>query len=73
MITIVNISTGSPFGIHEYEVRINQKVITTFKHRREAGLATCLIAAAKAVKQAKWDQYAQIFKEINSDKIDGTF
>jgi hypothetical protein len=69
MIAIINVSKGPlpVFGLQKYEVRINQKVITTFNHRREDGLGACLIAAAKAVEQAKWDQYAQIYKQINTE------
>ena len=54
-IIIQNISPhSSPFGQQEYEVRINQEIITTFTHKREEGLAVCLRRAAGAVERAKW-------------------
>jgi hypothetical protein len=57
MIAIVNVSKPpTPFGPNEYEVRVNERVITTFTHRREDGLALCLIAAGKAVGKALWSQ-----------------
>lgn len=56
MIAIVNtkIDEKNPMAWAEYEVRINRDVIATFRHERRNGLAQCLIAAAKAVEQAKW-------------------
>lgn len=42
-------SNISPRGEHGYVVRINDAVITTFKHTREKGLAACLRDAADAV------------------------
>ena len=54
MIAIVNVSPYSyPFGIHKYEVRINQKIITKFEHRREQGLGVCLRLAADAVDKMR--------------------
>lgn len=54
MIAIVNVSKElSALGWHDYEVRINQRVITTFKHKREEGLSKCLIEASKAVEIAR--------------------
>ena len=50
MIAIVNVSkTLNPTGVHEYEVRINSKVIAKFKHNREDDLTKFLIKAAIAV------------------------
>ena len=50
MVAIVNISKKcAESGVHEYEVRINQKVITKFYHLRENSLAECLRLAAQAV------------------------
>ena len=55
LIAIVNISTHpEPFGVHEYSVRINKMEICQFKHKREDGLAACILAAAKAVEANKW-------------------
>lgn len=54
-IIIQNVSSNpNLFGEHEYEVRINQQVICRFTHRREEGLARCLLAAAKAVGESQW-------------------
>ena len=56
MIAIVNIDKSqSDYGEQEYEVRINEKIITRYKHKRENGLAKCLMEAAKAVEKAKWE------------------
>lgn len=50
MIAIRNISPKvEPTGKHEYEVRINREVITTFWHNREDGLTICLQKASEAV------------------------
>ena len=55
MIAIVNVSTHhSPIGWHEYELRINAKVIARFRHKREEGLTKCLERAAEAAEKAKW-------------------
>ena len=51
MIAIVNIDDNvRESGMHKYELRINNKVITTFYHDREKPLHECLIAAAKAAE-----------------------
>ena len=51
MIAVVNVSThNQPTGWHDYEVRINAKVIAKFRHRREEGLTKCLECAAKATE-----------------------
>lgn len=52
MINIVNVGPHDdpdPTGWRNYEVRINHEVITTFKHKREHGLARCLRDASNAV------------------------
>ena len=36
-------------GMADYEVRINQKLIVRFRHKRGDGLAECLRRAADAV------------------------
>jgi len=65
MIAIVNISTHtSPFGWHEYELRINAKVIATFRHKREDGLAKCLECAAEAAEKAKWLEVNAMLKAL---------
>lgn len=52
MIVITNISRGAPIqGVNKYELKINEKVICSFKHDRQPdGLAQCLRDAAKAVE-----------------------
>ncbi len=66
MITIRNISErASPFGKHEYEVRINSgPVIATFKHRREDGLAICLAKASAAVENARWEEVGRVLEAL---------
>jgi len=62
MIAIVNVSKKcKPYGIHEYEVRINRDVVCKFTHRREHNLETCLRHAADAVEKARIE--AIYFKE----------
>ncbi len=51
MIAIVNVSpVPQETGPHLYEVRINRRVVATFVHKREKGLAACLRKAARAVE-----------------------
>lgn len=38
-------------GVHKYVLRINNKVIAHFTHKREDGLAACLRRAADAAEQ----------------------
>lgn len=58
MITIQNVGpfNQSPFGLKDYEVRINNELVATFRHKREEGLANCLWEAAKAVERKKWEK-----------------
>lgn len=52
MIAIVNTGANpEPTGVHTYTIQINNKIITTFNHTREEGLAECLFRAAWAVKR----------------------
>lgn len=68
MIAIVNISThNSPIGWHEYELRINAKVITTFRHKREEGLTKCLERAAEAAEKAKWMEAKAMIDALSSN------
>ena len=56
MIAIVNIGSyddPDPSGVRDYEVRINQDVVATFRHRRSDGLAVCLRHAAGAVERSR--------------------
>jgi hypothetical protein len=53
MIAIINDGKNkSTRGVHGYRVQINDKVICTFEHVREEGLAECLRKAAAAVEDA---------------------
>ena len=64
MIAIVNVSeTQYPIGWHNYELRINKKVIATFTHKREEGLTKCLERAAEAVEKAKWMEAKKMLDE----------
>lgn len=68
MIAIVNISTHpQPFGWHEYELRINAKVIATFRHKREEGLTKCLERAAEAAEKAKWMEAKAMIDALSSN------
>ena len=49
MIAIVN----TPTGLNKYEIRINNRVIAKFKHKREDGLAACLRHAASTVDKMR--------------------
>lgn len=53
MIAIVNVGpkTNDPGDERNYEVRINQDVVATFRHFRRDGLAVCLEKAAQAVRE----------------------
>lgn len=68
MIAIRNISTGSPFGWQDYEVRINHELICTFRHKREEGLAVCLKMASAAVGAAQWTKTAEILLAVQTMK-----
>lgn len=53
MISIVNVGPNddpNPLGERDYEVRINRRVIATFKHRRSEGISACMEKATEAVK-----------------------
>jgi len=51
LVAIVNITNfDEPFDICTYSLRINQRELCQFTHKREYGLASCLKAAAKAVE-----------------------
>ena len=59
MIAIINVSTNSSLiGWQYYEIRINEEVITYFKHKREDGLAKCLQRASEAVEKASIQQFS---------------
>lgn len=59
---------GDPLGECSYEIRINERVITTFKHNRVKGLAACLRRAADAVDKSEWTKWAALFMESQDAK-----
>ena len=63
-IIIKNIG-GNPLGYCKYEIHINNKLITTFGHRRTDGLSKCLMEAARAIERQQWEDAQRI---ISSDK-----
>lgn len=73
MIIIHNIS-GDNFdytGINHYQVRINQKIIAEFDHKRSDGLAECLRLAADAVEDPmrveKINEYKMLVAMFEND------
>lgn len=73
MIAIVN--TGphdpeDPMGWRTYEVRINRRVITTFRHKRADGLGQCLLEASKAVERQKWMDLADLLLKVPDSEKD---
>lgn len=64
MIAIVNITPDpQPSGWHDYELRINTKVIAQFQHRREESLAVCLRRAADAAEKAEYELISALLAE----------
>lgn len=54
MIEIINVDKNvRESGPHDYEIRINRKVITRFIHNREESLGMCLLRAGMAVLRVK--------------------
>lgn len=68
MIGIVNVGIvegeTNPIGEHQYEIRINREVITTFTHHRANGLAECLRQAARAVDHHRDLQVERLLQEM---------
>lgn len=57
MITIQNVGPYDDpdyAGWRKYEIRINNRLVTTFTHKRSEGLVTCLQKASEAVGQSSW-------------------
>lgn len=51
MIAIVNVDENvRKYGPHEYELRINRRVVARFTHNREMPLHECLLNAAIAAE-----------------------
>ena len=64
MIAIVNVSRRlRKSGWHTYELRINDKVIAKFRHKREQSLERCLMRAAVAANTAELDRIIKICEE----------
>jgi hypothetical protein len=66
MIASVNVGPrddADRMGERPYEVRINEQVMTTFRHKRSDGLGRCLLAVSKAVEKQKWKDVA-VFKWV---------
>lgn len=60
MIAIVNVSTHEDnYGLNQYELRINSRVIAKFDHVRSEGLAVCLRKAAEAAERAHLDEVSK--------------
>jgi len=70
MIAIINKGphTNDLGGERNYEVRINDAVICTFKHRRADGLAACLRSAAEAVEEKTSMDVEKLFMLVNERK-----
>ena len=65
MIAIVNVGPKDDpnvFGVRDYEVRINTRVVCSFKHRRADGLSKCLMEASRAVAEAEWGAAIELLK-----------
>ena len=66
-IIISNISPNAPkTGENEYEIRINERLICTFKHHRTLdGLASCLRDAANAVEKDHTLKMIELVSRMN--------
>jgi len=70
VICIINIGEFHETDINEYELRINYKVIGTFKHKRSDGLAECLRRAAKCAEISMLETNEEdIINENDDDNI----
>ena len=63
---------GDTLGICDYEIRINERRITTFKHNRLDGLGVCLELASKAVTQQMWLDAARVLETETREFISST-
>ena len=63
MIQIIN-TTGNPIGNNKYEIKINNKVITSFIHKYEDGLSVYLKKALEAVEKQKWTDTYKLLSQI---------
>lgn len=68
MIAIVNRKCldGRAGGEHEYSLQINNRILGTFTHHRELGLAECLRQAAKCADEYEEKERIKWLEMINS-------
>jgi hypothetical protein len=65
MLAIINVSKDPTQSLADYEIRINQRVIGTFQHKRTYnGAAQCLRDAADALDRTKKDQDLELFERL---------
>lgn len=74
MITIVNVDKNvRQRGAHEYEIKINQKVITRFTHKREESLKELFLMAAIAVEASEKDGPKEKVKLYTPPRYDDVY
>lgn len=54
-------------GEHDYQLRINNRVLALFKHKREDGLAKCLRLAADALEKQEREDFINFLKLAGGD------
>lgn len=75
MLVIVNVSPPNTptTGINQYEVRVNQKVIASFKHDRQyMNAAQCLRDAADALEKARLQEHFDLVNAV-CQKLNGMY
>lgn len=66
MIAIINRSPNKFTGVCRYDLMINNKLVATFEHLREEGLAVCLKKASEAAEKAKWEDVVKLVEAIGA-------
>ena len=67
MLAIVNVSESDDQALHDYEIRINERVIGKFKHLRVYnGAADCLRAAADALEDDPEYEARELMKVVTN-------
>ena len=61
---IIENTGGNPSGNSRYLLRINEKIITDFKHHRPDGLAQCLKKAYKAAQKIEAETRGKSLKGL---------
>lgn len=70
MLAIVNVTKDTSQEIHDYEIRINKKVIGKFKHKRSfKGAAQCLRDAADALDADPYFEERLLIEALYDTKI----